>query len=57
MLQKCYGCLVLRVPGTRNKEKQRRKKEKQRRKIEETNLENKQEILWNNKFEITGVEL
>ncbi|MFB5086013.1 hypothetical protein PGC35_02140 [Psychrobacillus sp. PGGUH221] len=54
---------VLRVPGTRNKEKhrktmkkKRRKKEKQRRKKEETNLENKQKILWKYKFEITDVE-
>lgn len=44
MLQKCYGCLA---PET---------KKKQRRKKEETNLENKQKILWKYKFEITDVE-
>ena len=55
---------VLRVPGTRNKEKQRKTKKKKRRKKknkeekkEETNLENKQKILWKYKFKITDVEL
>lgn len=55
MLQKCYGCLApeTKKKQRRNKEEQRRTKKKQRR---NRPFENKQKILLNNKFEITGVE-
>jgi len=41
----------------KTKKKKEEKKKKKRRKKEETNLENKQKILWKYKFEITDVEL